>query len=211
MEDIILLGGGGHCKSVIDTINNLGRYNIIGILDFSEKVGTDINGVKIVGTDSDLVDYFKKGVKNAHITLGSIGNPNHRIRLYKYAKDIGLKFPPLIDKTAIIGSKVDIGEGIFIGKGCIINIDTKIGSNSIINTGVIIDHDCLLGSFCHIAPGTTLSGGVSIGDNTHIGTNSSVIQDIRIGNNTIIGAGSVVIKSISSNIKAYGNPCKEVI
>lgn len=210
IEDIILIGGGGHCKSVIDTIKSSGNFNIVGILDLREKLDMDINGVKIIGTDEMLKYYFNNGVKNAHISLGSIGDSKHRIKLFNYAKSIGLNFPPIIDRTSVMGSNVEIEEGVFIGKGCIINVDTKIGSHSIINSGAIIDHDCIIGSFCHISPGTTISGEVSIGDNTHIGTNSTIIQNIDIGSNTLIGAGSVVIKDISSNIKAYGNPCKEV-
>lgn len=210
IDDIILIGGGGHCKSVIDTIRNLDKFNIIGILDLSEKLDMNINGVKVIGTDEMLKYYFENGVRNAHITLGSIGDPKYRINLFNYAKGIGLKFPPIIDKTSVIGSNVEIGEGVFIGKGSIINVGTKIGSHSIINSGVIIDHDCVVGSFCHISPGTTISGEVLIGDNTHIGTNSTIIQNINIGSNTLIGAGSVVIKDINPNTKAYGNPCKEV-
>jgi len=211
MEDIILVGGGGHCNSVIDTLKDLNTFNIIGILDLSEKKGMEISGIKIIGNDEMLKDYFNQGIKNVHITLGSIGNPKNRKRLYYYAKNIGLKFPSIVDKTAIIGSNVNIGEGVFVGKGCIINIDAKIGNYSIINSGAIIEHDCEVGSFCHIAPGTTLSGGVTIGDDTHIGTNTTIIQNINIGMNTLIGAGSVVVNDIRSNVKAYGNPCKEVI
>ncbi|MDR7857541.1 acetyltransferase [Tissierella sp.] len=211
MEDIILIGGGGHCKSIIDTIKDLNKFNIIGILDVSKKVGTYINGIKIIGTDEMLGKYFDEGIRAAHITLGSIGDPKHRKRLWKYASHIGFKFPQIVDKNAILGSNVDIGEGVFIGKGCIINIDSQIGNHSIINSGVIIEHDCRIGSFCHIAPGAALSGGVIIGDNTHIGTNATVIQNVNIGMNTLIGAGSVVVNNIGPNMKAYGNPCKEVI
>lgn len=209
MEDIILIGGGGHCKSVIDSISKSKDFNIIGILDLPDKVGEEILGVKIIGTDDQLEYYFKNGVKYAFLTAGSIGDVSLRRKLYTVALDIGYIFPSIIDSTAIISDSVKIGYGSFIGKGVIINSNTIIGNNCIVNTGVIIEHDCYIGDFCHIAPGSTLSGGVNIGENSHVGTNSTIIQNINIGENTVIGAGSVVIRDIRNNRRAYGNPCRE--
>lgn len=210
MKDIILIGGGGHCKSVIETISKSKDYNIVGILDLHDKVGEEILGIKIIGTDDQLEYFYKNGVKYAFLSLGSIGDVSLRKKLYTIALGIGYVFPNIVDNTAIISDKIQVGCGNFIGKGAIINCDTEIGNNCIVNTGAIIEHDCCIGDFCHIAPGATLSGGVIIGQNSHIGTNSTIIQNINIGENTIIGAGSVVIRDIGDNRKAYGNPCREV-
>lgn len=210
MDDIILIGGGGHCKSVIDTINRLNKYNIIGVFDVPGKVGTQISGIKVIGIDDDLEYFYKKGIKYAFLTIGSIGDVILRRKLHSIAQGIGYKFPNIIDGTAIISEQIKIGSGNFIGKGVIINSDTIIGDNCIINTGSIIEHDCYIEDFCHIAPGSTLSGGVKVGKDTHIGTNAIIIQNIKVGANTIIGAGSVLLKDIGDNKKAYGNPCREV-
>lgn len=210
MEDIILIGGGGHCKSVIESISKSKAYNIVGILDLPGKVGEEILDIKIIGTDDQLEYFYKNGIKYAFLSVGSIGDVSLRTRLYTIALEIGYVFPNIIDNTAIISDKIQVGCGNFIGKGVIINSDTEIGNSCIINTGSIIEHDCCIGDFCHIAPGSALSGGVIIGQNSHIGTNSTIIQNINIGENTIIGAGSVVIRDIGNNRKAYGNPCREV-
>lgn len=210
MKRMVLLGGGGHCKSVLDTLSKFPEFEIVGILDIESKVGDSILQTKIIGVDDDLFDLYLNGIDYAFITAGSIGNTDLRIRLYKKIKEVGIKTPNIIDDTAIISDNIVLGEGNFIGKGAIINSGVILGNNCIINTGAIIEHDCRIGDFCHVAPGSTLSGGVELGNNTHIGTNSTIIQNIKIGKNTLIGAGSVVIHNISDNAKAYGNPCKEV-
>lgn len=46
MKPIILIGGGGHCKSVIEAAESSGRA-IAGILDMAENVGHEILGCKI--------------------------------------------------------------------------------------------------------------------------------------------------------------------
>lgn len=211
LEDIILLGGGKHCASVIDSIRSQGLYNPIGILDMPEKIGTTIHGVPILDTDDKLKEYYNKGIQNAFVTIGSIGETVVREKLVRLAADIGFVFPNIIDPSAIVSSHAQIGEGIFIGKGAIINTNAFIGNHSIVNTGSIIEHDCVIGQFVHLAPGSTFSGGVNVGDYTHIGTNSTVIQEISIGTRTLIGAGSVVIKNIGDHKKAYGNPSKEIL
>ncbi|UEB50194.1 PglD-related sugar-binding protein [Campylobacter curvus] len=42
MQDIVLVGGGGHCKSVIDVIELENKFKILGIIDTAENVGKKI-------------------------------------------------------------------------------------------------------------------------------------------------------------------------
>lgn len=210
MEKIILLGGGGHCESIIDTIQNLKLYEIVGIIDLKQNIGQYINGIEVLDSDENLIKYKNAGVENAFISVGSIGNTSVRRKLYDLAKKVGFSIPAIIDCTAIISSDVTVGFGTFVGKGTIINTKSIIGSNCILNSGSIVEHDCSVEDFVHVASGATLCGGVKVGGNTHIGANSTVIQYKTIGENVLIGAGSVVTKNIRSNVKAYGNPCKEV-
>ena len=209
-EKILIFGSGGHAKSIIDTLKSDNKYEIVGLIDTSDKVGSICEGYKILGTDEALKYYYSKGIKYAIIGVGSTGIPLCRLRLYDMLKREGYKLPIIIDSTAIISSNTDIGEGTFIGKGVIINTGTMIGKNCIINTGSIIEHDCSIQDHVHIAPGTVLSGGVCVETMTHIGASTTVIQGLRIGQKTIIGAGSVVTRDMKSGIKAYGCPCKEV-
>lgn len=210
MENIILVGGGGHCKSVLDSIKSSNNFNVVGILDIRENVGSFIDGIEVIGTDDDYNKFFLNGIKYAFITIGSIKSTALRERIYNELNSIGFKFPTIVDASAIVSPSAVIGQGIFVGKGVIINANASIGHSCIINTGSIVEHDCSIGDFCHIAPGSTLSGGVQVGKSSLIGTNSTVIQGIQIGDNTVIGAGSVVVKNIRNNAIAYGNPCEEV-
>lgn len=210
MKKLVLLGGGGHCKSIIDTINSNSEYEVYGILDPNMNKGEEIFGVQVVGNDDDLESIFNDGIIYAFISIGSIGDTRIRTILYDKAKNIGFKFPMLIDKSAIVANDVQIGEGTFIGKGSIINSGTVIGENSIINTGSIIEHDSSIGKLVHIAPGATICGGVKIGEKSHIGSNATIIQGITIGEEVIVGAGSVVIRAIDSYKKVVGNPAREV-
>jgi sugar O-acyltransferase (sialic acid O-acetyltransferase NeuD family) len=209
-KKLILLGGGGHCKSIIDTLKLLDDWSDIKIIDSKIEIGTFVNEIEVIGNNEVLLELFKKGYKYAFVAMGSVGNTVPRKTLYGLLKSIGFIIPSIIDKTSYISSYSTIDEGTFIGKNTVINANVKIGKCVIINTGSIIEHDCEIDNFVHIAPGSVLSGSVKVGSDTHIGTNSTIKNNVIIGKNTIIGVGSVVVNDINSDIIAYGNPCKEV-
>ena len=204
---LLLIGGGGHFRSVLDSVLSLGLYGEVGIVD---KEDVKILGVSVIGKDQDLPALFQQGWTNAFITVGSVGNTTVRRRLYEMIKKIGFTIPSIVDKTAIIAKGTQIGEGSFVGKNAVVNTGASLGCCSIINSGAIVEHDCSVGDFCHISPGTVLCGQVTVGSDTHIGAGSVVRQQISLGNNVLIGAGSVVLKDIPDGVTAYGNPCREV-
>lgn len=209
-EKLLLLGGGGHCKSVLDSILKIGYYTEIGIIDKEENVGKKILNIPIIGCDDDLFELYQRGFLNAFITMGSIGNPSNRVRLFAELERIGFIIPNILDSTAIISEHTTMARCVYVGKNAVINAEVSIGKCAIINTSSVIEHECVIGEFAHIASGSVLCGEVHIGNYTHVGAKSVVKQQVSIGDNTIIGIGSIVLQDIKSDVVAYGNPCKEV-
>ncbi|WP_097014070.1 acetyltransferase [Anaerocolumna aminovalerica] len=214
---ILLLGAGGHCMSVLDSLITLKLYSDIGIVDRIEenkednwKANHSVLGIPVVGTDDDLERLYNDGYTDAFITVGSLGNTSIRRKLYKKIKEIGFNIPNIIDESSIISNFVTLGEGNFIGKKVVINGGISIGNCTIINTSSTIEHESIIDDFVHISPGSILCGNVHIGANTHVGAGSIIKQELTIGSDTIIGMGSVVISDIKSNAVAFGNPCREV-
>ncbi len=200
-KKIILAGGGGHAKVVIDAINKMGTYTICGIVDIRMKKGERVSGVPVVGDDDAFKTIFKKKVRHAFIGIGSIGNCDARKKVYGNLRSIGFQLPIIAHPSAVVAHDVEIGEGTFIAAGAVINPGAKIGKNAIINTSASIDHDCVIGNFVHVAPGAVLSGGVTVGDETHIGTGASVIQGTSIGKKCFISAGMTVCEDMSDGAK----------
>lgn len=216
-KKILLLGAGGHCLSVIDSLLVLNKYQSIGIIDNERKSINFMRNIDekcsietpVIGTDEDLERLYISGYTDAFITIGSIGDVSLRKKLYSLLKNIGFNIPNIIDKSSTVSDFITLGEGIYIGKKAIVNMSSKIGNCAIINTSSIIEHECVIGNFVHVAPGSILCGNVHVEDNTHIGAGSTIKQGIHVGMNSIIGMGSVVIKNIGDRVTAYGNPCRE--
>lgn len=202
MKDIILIGFGGHAKSVIDTIEMSSEFNIIGYTDVENR-GL-YHGYAWLGNDEVLNDYFEKGIKHCFICMGYMGKGRVIDSLYKKVKDIGYNLPVIIDKSSVISKDVQIGEGTYIGKLSVVNADSRIGKMCIINTGVIVEHENLINDFTHVAVGATLCGRVTIGTHCLVGANSTVIQNVSIENEVIIGSGSVVLHDVLKSGTFYG-------
>lgn len=192
MEDIVLIGYGGHAKSVADCIKRQKKYNIVGYTDLKEN-NCDF---KYLGTDKELKNIYDSGIKNAAICIGYLGKGDVRQKIYSHIKEIGYNVPVIIDSSAIISDSSIIQEGTFIGKNVVINVDTKIGKCCIINTGAIIEHECKIDDFTHISVGAVLCGQVDIGKASLVGANATIIQCMHVPDNTIVPAGEVVRRKI---------------
>lgn len=205
---IVVIGGGGHAKVLINIIKKSKEFEILGYVDNFDC--GNILDVNYLGNDEVLLEYFNKGVKNIVIGVGQIGLANNRIKIYEKIKNIGFILPNIISRDSVINEKVNLGFGNQIFDNVVINPYTEIGDNNIINTSAIIEHDCKIGSFCHISPGVTIGGGVSIGDNTMIGIGSTIIQGIKIKSNIFVGAHSLVVEDLIEPGLYYGQPAKKV-
>lgn len=208
MSKLILLGGGGHCKSVLDSALRMKTFEEIVITDPHIKQGTEILGCSVVGNDDRLEQLHQEGFEYAFITVGSVSINPLREKLADKINSLGFKIPVIQAPSAITASSAIIGEGTFIGKNSVVNADSIIGKHCIVNTGAIIEHECIVNDFAHISVGAVLCGEVVVGKNSLIGSRSVVIQGLRIGNNCIVGAGAVVNKSIPDQCTAIGVPAR---
>jgi len=207
--EIILVGGGGHCKSCIDVIEAGGQYNIKGIIDLPEEFGKSILGYTVIGNDDELPKLARYGY-NFLITIGHMGNSSQRRKLFDIIVINGGNLPVIISPMAVVSKHSVIGEGTIIMHNSIINADTKIGKNCIINNKALIEHDVVIGENCHISTDANVNGNCSIGENVFIGSGATLKNGISISNDVIIGAGAIVVKSIN-NVGVYiGNSAKKI-
>lgn len=184
MKPLILVGGGGHCKSVLEAAESAG-YQILGVLDMPENVGKEVLSTKVIGTDDDIPAYVDKA--EFVITVGHIKNNIVRKKIAERIEKAGGKLVTIVASDAYVSKYATVGEGTVIMHKAFVNADAKVGRNCIINTMVNIEHDAVIGDFCHISTGVMVNGGANIGDDTFVGSQSIVNQGINI-----IGGGNIL-------------------
>jgi len=191
MKEIILIGGGGHCKSVIDVIEQEGKFQIIGIVDKPELLGVKVLGYPVIGNDSDLVDLSKK-YRYALVTVGQIKSSSLRVRLFKLAIKVGLTMPNIISPRSYVSKHAMIGQGTVIMHDALVNANAKIGENCIINSKALIEHDAIIEDFCHIATNAVINGAAIVRQGSFLGSGVITKQGVKVEKNSFIKAGSLV-------------------
>ena len=207
---IVLIGCGGHAKSIVDTIESQGKYEIAGFVAKENDNDFEYRGYKVIGTDEELPEIYAKGIQKAVVCIGYMGQGTVRQKIYDKIKQIGFELPAIIDPKAVLAKDISVGEGVFVGKCSVINSNARIGKMAIINTGAVIEHDCCVGDYTHVAVNATICGNAKVGNECLIGTGATVVQEIRIGDKAIIGAGSVVIRDVETLHMVVGIPAKVV-
>lgn len=190
MKEIILIGGGGHCKSVIDVIETGGIYKIAGIIDMAENIGQNVLGVPVIGCDDDL-EKLRKTYSLAHITLGQIHSPDTRIKLFTRLTELGFELPVIISPTANVSKHAQIGAGTVIMHQCAVNAASVTGKNCIINTKALIEHDAVIGDHCHVSTCAVVNGAAVVGRGSFIGSNATVVNCANVPENSFVKAGSL--------------------
>jgi len=206
-KNLIFIGGGGHCKSVIDVAES-GGWTIIGILDTPENAGKTVLGYSIIGDDEHIFQLVNQA--NFVVTVGQIKNVELRIKLHEKVLSASGKLATISASDAHVSNHARIDEGTVIMHKTVINAGVKIGKGCIINTMSNIEHDAVIGDYCHISTGAMINGDCSIGDETFIGSGAVVFNGVSITKRCIISAGTVVRKNITVSGIYSGNPAVKI-
>lgn len=203
MKPLLLVGGGGHCKSVIEVAESAGR-TVLGILDVPENVGKTVLGYPVLGVDGDMVHYVDR--VEFIVTVGFIKDPALRMKIQDAIVAAGGKLAVLVASTAYVSSRATIGEGTVIMHQAVVNADACIGKGCIINTFGNVEHDATIGDHCHISTGAMVNGNCSVGECSFIGSQSVLVNGISVAPHSVVAAGSMVRKNIVKPGVYAGNP-----
>ena len=196
MIPLLLVGGGGHCRSCIDVIETSRKYKIAGII-LSEKCNTrPVFDYPVLGSDDELQNMLLK-IPDALVTVGQVKSPDIRIHLFETLKNLNARLPIIIASTAYCSQYAIVGQGSILMHYAQVNAAANVGENCIINSQALVEHDAHIDSNCHISTGARINGGVSIGQGSFIGSGSIVCEGVTIGSRVVIGAGQVVKRNIT--------------
>lgn len=189
MKDLYLIGGGGHCCSCIDVIELEGKYQIKGIFDRKENIGSVVLGYKVIDSDDNLSKYVSD--KSFFlITVGQIKSADIRISIAKKLKDLSANMATVISPRAHVSKHAIVSEGTIVLHDALINANVKVGTHCIVNTKSLIEHDSTVGDFCHISTAAVINGGCKVEDKSFVGSNAVLRESIVVPTGAVIPAGS---------------------
>jgi sugar O-acyltransferase (sialic acid O-acetyltransferase NeuD family) len=205
---IVILGAGGHARSVIEALRT-GHPELepVACTDPDPgRAGTALDGIPVVGDDDHLAQLLVEGVEGAVLGVGGAGSNDPRRLIYERARAMGFQLPPIAHADATVAATARVGFGTQILAGAIVGAGARIGENVIVNSGAIVEHDCLIGDHVHLATGSALAGAVRVEPGAHVGLAASVLQSVTVGAWSVVGAGAVVIRDVAPREVVVGCP-----
>jgi sugar O-acyltransferase (sialic acid O-acetyltransferase NeuD family) len=212
MKKIAILGTGGNCTDILDTILDINDrrgnpvYECIGFFDDNpQKWKQKFHGVGVLGPLKKAIS-----IKDCSFVFG-IGSVSNFWKRKDILAKTGIAdecFETIIHPTASVSRMAKIGKGAVIFQNVTITSNVIIGRHVSILPNSIISHDDEIGDYTCIAGGVCVSGSVRVGTDCYLGTNSSIKDGLAIGNQCLIGMGSVVINDVPENSVVAGSPAR---
>ncbi|HSV86916.1 MAG TPA: acetyltransferase [Levilinea sp.] len=202
-SSLIIFGGGGQGKCVIDMVQSTGVYRVAGIVDDGIPAGTHILGIPVLGGAAILPALHEKGLRLAINAIGGIGNVALRVKIFAMLAEAGFTCPSLVHPTAWVEPSAVLEGGVQILAKSYIGSAARIGYGTLINAGVIVSHDCVIGQCTNLSPGATLAGGVHVEDFAQIGMNATVNVNVIIASGARVGNGATVKADVPPGGRVY--------
>lgn len=194
-EDLILIGGGGHCHSCIDVIEAQDRYQVRGIVERYPVGNRTVLGYPILGTDEDL-PLLVRSCPMVFVAVGQIRNPNPRVKIFESVESLGAQLPVIVAPSSHVSKHANIGAGSLVSHGAVISALASVGVNCIVNSQALIEHDAQVSEHCHVSTGARINGGSKVGPKTFVGSGAILSHGVVVGANCVIGAGAVVLDNV---------------
>ena len=189
---IVVYGGGGHGKSVIELIRAVGGYQIVGVIDDGIDKGEDLLGVPVLGGAEALPELYQKGVRQAANAVGGIGNIKIRVTIFERLAQAGFICPIFVHPTAFVEATAKLSAGSQVFPLAYVGSDAEVGFGCIVNTSAVVSHDCVLGDYANISPGALLAGAVEIGAGCLVGMGVTINVGVMVGDQAKLGNSAVV-------------------
>ena len=200
---VIIYGGGGLSKMIIETVRVLGCYQIVGILDDNMPAGTDIIGAPVLGGADKLSELYQQGIRLAVNSVGGIGNYQVRLNVFKQLAQAGFSCPAIVHPPAHIDPSACLSPGVLVLAQSYVSGNAFIGPGTLINNSVVVSHDCMLGNCTNLSPGAMTAGDVHIGDYTQVGMNATINIGVKVGSRCLIGNGATIKADVPDDTRVY--------
>jgi sugar O-acyltransferase (sialic acid O-acetyltransferase NeuD family) len=213
MEDLILLGAGGHAREILDIVaaidhaaidTRFPNFRAVGLIDERpETRGREVAGVRILGG----FEWFEENAYEGAV-VSAVGDTRLRERFVRRASDLGVRFARVVSPLASVAASAVLGEGVVVFPFVFISNETAIGDHTHCNAAASISHDSRIGAFTTLGPRSTLTGRVTLGRGVTVGASATVLPDVLVGDYCVIGAGSVVTAALDAYTVSAGSPAR---
>jgi sugar O-acyltransferase (sialic acid O-acetyltransferase NeuD family) len=201
-ESVIVLGAGGHGKSVISVLRASG-YVVTGVFDDDvAKQEKDCLGIPVSGLDSHRLAFPDM--------TGVIAVGKNEMRQALAARFHHIEWLTLIYPGAYVNPTARIGAGTVVFPHAVIGAEAVVGAHAVVSANCTVGHEARLGDFVQLAPGVQVGGEAHLGTGVMMGIGSAIVPGAAIGEWTVVGAGAAVVGDLPAQCTAFGVPARAI-
>jgi sugar O-acyltransferase (sialic acid O-acetyltransferase NeuD family) len=197
---LIIYGGGGHGKSLIDLVRAIGTFEIVGLIDDGLEPGSQVMGVTVFGGGTLLAPLAERGLRLAINAVGGVGDIGSRVQVFERILNAGFTCPTLVHPTAFVETSAHLADGVQVFPNAYVGSEAKVDFGVIVNTSAVVSHDCRLEAYANVAPGASLAGGVTVGEGALIGMGVTINLNVEIGAGARVGNSAVVKQDVPQGV-----------
>lgn len=190
MSRLIVIGAGGHGRTIAEAVMVSGDYVVAGFLDDDFPRLEEALGLPILG----IADDFAKWRDHASSAFVAIGNNSLRELLSNRLRQSGFELATVIHPRAYVSPSAVVGQGSAIMAGAIVGTEARIGQGVIVNCGAVVDHHCRVKDFGHLGVNAAMAGGSILGRGGWMQAGSALGYGVSIEEGAVLMPGESVLK-----------------
>jgi len=185
---LLIVGAGGHGRSVAEAAQMGGRYGVVGFIDDAAAVSSRIMGFSVLGPSTSLAEHRAR----ADVVIVAVGNNRVREALHVLLREAGFTLATVVHPGALVSPSATLGSGCAIMAGAIVGTEAALGEGAIVNCGAVVDHHCQVGDFGHLGVNASMAGGSVLGRRGWMQAGAALGYGVRVPDEAILGPGEAL-------------------
>jgi sugar O-acyltransferase (sialic acid O-acetyltransferase NeuD family) len=188
MKRLIIIGAGGHARSIADIVLEQREYALVGFLDDAYPDLSSVWDIPVLGG----VDTAAGLRGMAECAFVAIGNNRVREGLVNTMLEAGFELPSIVHERAIISSRATLGRGVSIMAGAVVGTEAILGDGVIVNAGAVVDHHSKVDDFGHLGVGAVMAGGSRLGRGAWMQAGSALGYGVEVPTGKVLPPGEAM-------------------
>jgi sugar O-acyltransferase (sialic acid O-acetyltransferase NeuD family) len=188
MRRLIIIGAGGHARSIADIVLEQGEYSLVGFVDDAYPDLESVWEFPILGK-VDTAAGFRGMAECAFVAIG-----NNRVResLFQVLADTRFELPNIVHPRAIVSSRAILGRGVAIMAGAVVGTEAMLGDGAIVNASAVVDHHARVENFGHLGVNAAMAGGSKLGLGAWMQAGSAIGYGVEVPAGRILAPGEAI-------------------
>lgn len=190
MKRLLIVGAGGHGRSVAEAVLAAGKYELVGFVDDAAPSLQHVWGLPVFGATADLAS----NREYADVAIVAIGNNRLREALQHRLYAAGFELATVVHPKAIVSPRAVVGAGCAIMAGAIVGTEAQLGTGVIVNCGAVVDHHCRVEDFGHLGVNAAMAGGSVLGRGAWMQAGAVLGYGVSVGGGVVLAPGEAINK-----------------